>query len=240
MAKLAAARVLVVGLGGVGSWAAEFLVRGGVGHMTIIDDDVVDPTNRNRQLPALSSTHGMPKTDVMAARLRDINPMVKVVSLREFVPADPAAVDGLISRGMGPGKPFDFVIDAIDSLQPKVELIRASLKHRVRIVSSMGAGGRLDPGSVLTADLSQLQWDRETIRASNKAGGNVVVAHEKLGTYVRKKLAKDYGIVGGVLVVTSSEMPRKAFELGSHYARFACVVCSAAGGRSRQQKPCCQ
>lgn len=186
MAKLANARVLVVGLGGVGGYTAEFLVRGGVGHITVVDGDTVDPTNRNRQLIALASTEGQEKSAVLAQRLRDINPDVDVTARQEFVPADSAAVDALVAS-----EPFDFVVDAIDSLQPKVELIRAALKHRVRVVSSMGAGGRVDPGKVVVTDLSLMQWDREAIRTAKRAGNKAAagpICHEKLGRTVRKML----------------------------------------------------
>ena len=229
MARLARSRVLLVGLGGVGGYVAEFLVRGGVGHLTIVDGDAVDPTNRNRQLVALRSTEGQPKSAVLADRLRDINPEAQVTPRHEFVPADPAAVDALVASDS-----FDFVVDCIDSLQPKVELIRAALKHRVRVVSSMGAGGRLDPAAVIVADLSQMQWERAAIRTAKRAGNRKAagpVAHEKLGGHVRKRLSSQYGIEGGVTVVTSEEVPRKAFELtpdkskhkASYYGTWACL-----------------
>ena len=115
MGRLANARVLLVGLGGVGGYTAEFLARAGIGYMTIVDGDTVDQTNRNRQLVALTSTEGQPKSTVLAERLRDINPSCHVTARQEFVPADPAQVDALVAS-----EPFDFVVDAIDSLQPKV------------------------------------------------------------------------------------------------------------------------
>jgi tRNA A37 threonylcarbamoyladenosine dehydratase len=125
MGRFAEARVLLVGLGGVGGYTAEFLVRSGVGHITIVDGDSVDPTNRNRQLIALSSTEGRPKSAVLAERLRDINPSCHVTARQEFVPADPAQVDALVAS-----EPFDFVIDAIDSLQPKVRTDQTSKPNR--------------------------------------------------------------------------------------------------------------
>ena len=235
MGKLADARVLVVGLGGVGGYTAEFLVRGGVGHITVVDGDTVDPTNRNRQLIALASTEGQEKSAALAQRLRDINPDVDVTALQQFVPADPAAVDALVAS-----QPFDFVVDAIDSLQPKVELIRAALKHRVRVVSSMGAGGRVDPSKVIVTDLSLMQWDREAIRTAKRAGNRAnagPIPHEKLGAAVRKMLEKQYGIVGGVTIVTSEEIPKMgAFALTpdktKHKASFygTCSFIPAAFG----------
>lgn len=115
MGRLANARVLLVGLGGVGGYTAEFLARAGIGYLTIVDGDTVDPTNRNRQLVALTSTEGQPKSTVLAERLRDINPSCHVTARQEFVPANSAQVDALVAS-----EPFDFVVDAIDSLQPKV------------------------------------------------------------------------------------------------------------------------
>jgi tRNA A37 threonylcarbamoyladenosine dehydratase len=115
MGRLAKSRVLIVGLGGVGGYTAEFLARAGIGHITIVDGDSVDPTNRNRQLVALTSTEGQPKSAVLADRIRDINPNCRVTARQEFVPADPIQVDALVASDS-----FDFVVDAIDSLQPKV------------------------------------------------------------------------------------------------------------------------
>ncbi|MBS1212273.1 MAG: tRNA threonylcarbamoyladenosine dehydratase, partial [Proteobacteria bacterium] len=130
--RLRKAHVLVVGMGGVGSFAAEFICRAGVGAMTIVDGDVVDPSNRNRQLPALATTHGMPKADVMAERLLAINPDLRLTALKEFM--TPGRAVELLSR------PYDYVVDAIDSITPKVTFIKAAYEHRVRLISSMGAG----------------------------------------------------------------------------------------------------
>jgi tRNA A37 threonylcarbamoyladenosine dehydratase len=211
LARLARMHVLVVGLGGVGGNATEWLVRGGIGHITIVDGDVVDPTNRNRQLIALRSTQEEPKAHALAKRLLDINPQLDCRPRQEYLQPDPAALDALLQSA-----PFDYVVDCIDSLQPKVELIRSALKHRVPVVSTMGAGGRLDPSQVITCDLSELRWERQAKKAQNEgtAGQNTgPVAHDKLGAFVRKKLKKEYGIEGGITVVTSTELPAKAFAL---------------------------
>ena len=211
LARLARMHVLVVGLGGVGGNATEWLVRGGIGHITIVDGDVVDPTNRNRQLVALRSTQAEPKAHALAKRLLDINPQLDCRPRQEYLQPDPAAVDALLQSAS-----FDYVVDCIDSLQPKVELIRSALKHRVPVVSTMGAGGRLDPSQVITCDLSELRWDRQAKKAQNEGTpgqNNGPVAHDKLGAFVRKKLKKEYGIEGGITVVTSTEMPAKAFAL---------------------------
>ena len=139
--------VMVVGLGGVGSFAAEFLARAGVGKMTIIDGDTVDLTNTNRQLPALHSTVGRSKTGVMAERMKDINPELDLIVREEFLTPD--LVKTLITEE------YDYVFDCIDSIQPKQYIIVACKQKGVRVVSSMGAGGRIDPSKVQVADLSQ-------------------------------------------------------------------------------------
>nr|WP_121270151.1 tRNA threonylcarbamoyladenosine dehydratase [Pedobacter schmidteae] len=129
--------VLVVGLGGVGSFAAEFMCRSGIGEMTIVDGDVVDPTNRNRQLPALFTNHGVSKADIMKERLRAINPDIKLHVIKDFL--TPQKCRELMEQ------PFDYVMDCIDSLTPKTILLSKALEKNVPIVSSMGAGGKLDP-----------------------------------------------------------------------------------------------
>jgi tRNA threonylcarbamoyladenosine dehydratase len=139
--------ILVVGLGGVGSFAAEFLCRAGVGRMTIVDGDTVDLTNVNRQLPALHSTVGKPKTTVMAERMLDINPDLILNVMETFLTPD--SVKTLITSE------YDYVFDCIDSVQPKQYVIVACKQQGIRIVSSMGAGGRIDPSKVQIADLSE-------------------------------------------------------------------------------------
>ena len=147
LAKLQNSHVLVVGMGGVGSFAAEFICRAGVGEMTIVDGDVVDPSNRNRQLPALSSTHGQSKATVMGERLLDINPNLKLHIRHEFITPDTAA--DLVSQH------YDYVVDAIDSLTPKIHMIRAAKTQKLNIISSMGAGGKLDPTQLRVVDISK-------------------------------------------------------------------------------------
>lgn len=145
--RLNQANVLVVGMGGVGSFAAEFIARAGVGKMTIVDGDVVDPSNRNRQLPALSSTHGVSKADWMAARLRDINPELELKVVKEFLNPEKAYEIILAEE-------YDYIVDAIDSITPKLNLLIAAYRHKKRIISSGGAGGKLDPTKLKVADLS--------------------------------------------------------------------------------------
>jgi len=176
--KLKNANVLVVGLGGVGAVAAEMICRAGVGKITIADGDVVEITNRNRQLPALKSTEGRPKTEILAQRLLDINPGLELNSVFEFV-RDERAVELLKSQS------FDYVVDAIDTLSPKVFLIHHALELGLNLVSSMGAGGKIDPSKVAVTDISKSY-------------------NCKLARMIRKRLNK-LGIKKGFRVVFSSE-----------------------------------
>ena len=144
--RLKNAHLLIVGLGGVGSWAAEMLCRAGVGEFTIIDADVVDITNINRQMPALASTVGKPKCEVVAERMRAINPCARINVKRLFV--DPENIEAIMNEA-----DFDFVVDAIDTLEPKGALIRECWKRGTRIVSSMGAGAKCNLADIRTGDL---------------------------------------------------------------------------------------
>ncbi len=145
--KLKAAHVLVVGLGGVGAYAAEMICRAGVGRMTIADGDKITVSNRNRQLPALKSTEGLSKAEVMGQRLLDINPDIKLTIIREFL-KDEKTVN-VLDTG------FDYVVDSIDTLSPKIFLIYHSLQRKFPVVSSMGAGGKFDPTRVKISDISE-------------------------------------------------------------------------------------
>lgn len=176
--KLKQANVLIVGLGGVGAYAAEQLCRAGIGKMTLVDGDVVDTTNRNRQLPALISNTGKPKAEVLAARFRDINSNIEITVVNDFI-TDEKTVELLKSQS------FDYVIDAIDTLSPKVFLIYHALQIGLPVVSSMGAGGKTNPEKVQIADISKSH-------------------HCKLAKVIRKRLSK-IGVNKGVKVVYSSE-----------------------------------
>ena len=176
--RLQRAHVLVVGLGGVGAYAAEMICRAGVGRMTIVDADSVQPTNLNRQLPALHSTLGQAKADVMAARLRDINPQLELTVVQAFLK------DGDIPAVLDAAS-YDFVVDAIDTLAPKCHLIAETLRRRIKIVSSMGAGAKSDITQVRFADV----WD---------------TYHCGLSKAVRKRLQK-MGIRHKLPVVFSTE-----------------------------------
>ncbi len=176
--KLRSAHVLVVGLGGVGAYAAEQLCRAGIGKMTIVDGDVVDKTNRNRQLPALISNEGKPKAEVLGERFLDINPDLELRTVNVYL-KDERMVEILHDAK------YDYVVDAIDTLAPKVFLIYHSVQAGLPIVSSMGAGGKFDPALVQVADISKSY-------------------NCKLARVIRKRLHK-LGIRKGVQVVFSPE-----------------------------------
>ena len=146
--RLQSANILIVGLGGVGSFAAEFLVRSGIGNLTIVDGDTVDITNINRQLPALSSTIGKNKTDVVAERILDINPEINLKKINEFL--EPERMEELLKQ-----EKFDYVLDCIDSLSPKLALIITCKRKKIKLVSAMGAGGKTDPSKVMVRDISK-------------------------------------------------------------------------------------
>ena len=146
--KLKAANVLVVGLGGVGAYSAEMICRAGVGKMTIVDGDEVSVTNRNRQLIALTSTFGKSKAALMAERLLDINPDLELTVIDEYI-KDDRMIEILDSDS------FDYVVDAIDTLAPKIYLIYHSVQKGLRIVSSMGSGGKYDPTAIEVCDISK-------------------------------------------------------------------------------------
>jgi tRNA A37 threonylcarbamoyladenosine dehydratase len=192
LARLQSAHVLVVGMGGVGSYAAEFICRGGIGRMTIVDGDIVDPSNRNRQLPALATTHGLAKADVMAERLLAINPDLELNVIKEFITPE-RSVEILAT-------PYDYVVDAIDSITPKVTFIRTAHERKVRLISSMGAGAKLDPTQLKVVDISK------TYRCP-------------FAKYVRHRL-KAYGIVRGVKTVFSPEAPIKESLMMTDGANF--------------------
>lgn len=162
---LAQARVLVVGVGGVGGYVAEMLARSGVGHLTLVDSDTVSQSNLNRQVIALRSTVGEAKVDLFARRVADIDPACEVRPLRRLVTPDDVA--GLLAPG------FDFVADCIDTVAPKVALLAACKDRAVRVISSMGAGGRLDPTRVRYADLWETREDglARAVRAAFKRMG---------------------------------------------------------------------
>jgi tRNA A37 threonylcarbamoyladenosine dehydratase len=173
------AHVFLAGLGGVGSFAAEALARMGVGRLTLVDHDVVSGSNLNRQLPALASTVGQKKTQVMAGRIREINPYCELQLVERMLTADdmPEAL----------ADSYDFVIDAIDSLSCKAALVATAYHKGLRVASSMGAGGKLDPTRVRVGDV----MDSEICA---------------LAKHMRRRLRRQ-GIARGVLAVWSTEPP---------------------------------
>ncbi len=146
--KLRSAHVLVVGLGGVGAYAAEQICRAGVGEMTIVDGDDIESTNINRQLPASISNLGKDKALVMGERLLDINPNLKLNIINEYL-REERMIEVLRERS------YDYVVDAIDTLAPKLFLIYHSLQNNLNIVSAMGAGGKMDPTKIQVTDISK-------------------------------------------------------------------------------------
>jgi tRNA A37 threonylcarbamoyladenosine dehydratase len=143
--------ICVVGIGGVGSWAAEALARSGIGRITLIDMDDICVTNINRQIPALSSTVGQLKTEVMAERIRQINPDCRVDCIDDFITPDNIA-DYISAR-------FDYVIDAIDSVRPKAALLAFCRRNKISVISTGGAGGQMDPSQIQVADLAKTIQD---------------------------------------------------------------------------------
>lgn len=174
--------VLCIGLGGVGGLAAELVARLGVGAMTIVDGDAVEATNINRQIPALTSTLGNPKALVMADRLMDINPKLKLTVLERFL--SPEDMPGVLNTGH-----YDCVLDAIDSVPSKIALLAECVRRGIPAVSAMGAGLRTDPGAIRCGDIAETS----------------VCPLAKL---VRKGL-RELGIEHGVTAVYSTETPRK-------------------------------
>ncbi len=158
MRRLQEAHVLVVGVGGVGAYAAEMLCRAGVGEMTIVDADTVQPTNINRQLPATHSTIGRPKVEVLAERFRDINPDIRLHALPMYLKEEEVAslLDGTLNCQLSSVNcQFNIIVDAIDTIAPKCALIVEAMRRGIPIVSSMGAGAKSDITQIRFADL----WD---------------------------------------------------------------------------------
>ena len=178
--NLMSKNVLIIGLGGVGGICAEMIVRAGIGKMTIVDNDTIDASNINRQIPALHSTTNMSKAKVLAARLLDINPLLDLTVLEEFMQEDKTIQ--LIEK-----EKWDYIVDCIDTLSSKVFFIKSCMDRSLPLVSSLGAGGKLDPSQIEVTDISK--------------------THEcNLAKYVRKRL-HSLGIYKGLKVVFSPEKP---------------------------------
>lgn len=179
---LRSSHVLVVGLGGVGAYAAEMVARAGIGELTIADSDVVNPSNINRQLIALNSTIGEPKAEVLAKRLRDINPELKLHVVNDYIKDE-------LTYTLLDSARYDYVVDAIDTLSPKLALIAAALERKIPLVSSMGAGAKMDPTLMEIKDISKTH-------------------HCPLAHMLRKRLHK-IGIRSGFSAVFSPEPIRE-------------------------------
>lgn len=223
IARFRESTVAVIGVGGVGSYAAEMVVRAGVGNIIILDSDDVSLTNKNRQLLALDSTIGRSKCDVLAERLKDINPGLGLTLIKEYI--EPEGIEKVLG-----GYKIDFLIDAIDTLSPKLHLIKYCMDKGIPLVSSMGAGAKFDATKVRLADVSK--------------SFNCPLA------YIVRKRLRHLGIKKGFKVVFSEELPdrdsivpcedrNKKSQVGTiSYipAVFGCVCAQAAlshlmGGR---------
>jgi tRNA threonylcarbamoyladenosine dehydratase len=194
--KLNKAHVLIVGLGGIGSFAGEFIARAGVGTMTIIDGDAFDPTNKNRQLTALDSTIGKNKAVVLGERIKDINPDINLNIVQEFV--EPTRVWELLKEY----KP-DYVMDCIDSVTPKLEWIKACKVLGIKIITHLGAGGKMDPSQVKVKHLHK-------------------TANCKLAKHLKKRLKKDQVYFERIKAVYSEEIQLKSslkMTDGSNYKK---------------------
>ncbi len=188
--------VLIVGLGGVGGYAAEAIARAGIGTVTIVDGDVVDPTNRNRQIQALATTHGQSKAQLMAERMRAINPDIVLHVIEKFL--DPETIQEVVKDN------YDYVIDAIDSVSPKMYMLQCAQQLGHRIVSSMGAGGKMDPTQIIVKDLHKTHTC-------------------PFAQLVRKRMRR-LKITKGIKAVFSTELPlRESIMLtdGSNYKKSA-------------------
>ncbi|AQS60495.1 tRNA cyclic N6-threonylcarbamoyladenosine(37) synthase TcdA [Desulforamulus ferrireducens] len=177
LAKLRAAKVIVFGVGGVGSYTVEALARAGIGELTLVDFDTVDITNINRQLHALDNTVGQYKVDLMAARIKNINPEARVNPIRAFY--SPQNGDELLNTD------YSYVVDAIDNVTGKLDIIKRCYFQGIPIISSMGAGNKLDPAAFRVADISETSVDplarvirRELRKASIEKGVKVVFSLE--------------------------------------------------------------
>ena len=182
IAKLQNAHILVAGLGGVGGYAAEQLCRAGIGKLTIVDSDSVQSSNRNRQIIALKSTQGQKKAEIFRQRLLDINPDIKLIVKSDYLLDE--SIDELLKVH------YDYMVDAIDTLTPKVQLLAKAKLKGLRIVSSMGAGGRFDPSKVEITDISK--------------------SHHCKFAFVVRKYLKKYNISEGIKVVFSPERVGKS------------------------------
>ncbi len=205
--RLRNAHILILGVGGVGAYAAEQIARAGVGRITLVDGDRVEPTNCNRQLPALTQNFGRPKAEVVAERLRQINPFAEITGIVEFL--RDSRIDELLDDAR-----YDYAIDAIDSLSPKVFFLMGCRKRKIPVISSMGSGGKTAPELIQIADISRTHGCA-------------------LARAVRKRLA-GFGVTRGIKTVFSpEEVPRSAIrswqdEEGRNHSTVGTLSCMPA------------
>lgn len=195
--KLSQKNVLIVGLGGIGSFAAEAIARSGIGKVTIVDGDSVEISNKNRQLVALDSTIGTLKAEVMALRMKEINPNLDITVITTFL--NPEDMEALVKQG------FDYILECIDSVTPKITLISLAKKNKIPIICSGGAGGKMDPTKVRVTDITKVYNCRLTM-------------------FVRRRLKKELKYVKGIKVVFSEEKIDKESLIltdGSNYKKSA-------------------
>jgi tRNA A37 threonylcarbamoyladenosine dehydratase len=193
------AHVCIIGIGGVGSWSAEALARSAIGRLTLIDLDHVAVSNINRQLPALSATLGMAKVQVMAARIGQINPACRVAAIEEFLVRD--NLDRLLAGH------YDYVIDCIDGFRIKAALIAHCRRHKIRLITVGGAGGRSDPTRIRVADLGKTE-------------------HDALFSKTRRLLRQEYGF---------TKNPRRRFDIPCVYSAEQPLFPDADGGVCREK-----
>ncbi len=183
--------VAVLGIGGVGSFAAEALARSGVGRLVLVDKDDVDITNVNRQIHALLSTVGQPKVDLMAARIKDINPECEVVSLKMFYTEE--TYEQFFDQNI------DYVIDASDTISYKIHLMKECLERKIPIISSMGAANKNDPTRFQVADISKTHTDpiakviRTRLKKEGIRKGITVVFSDESPIVIREEIRKEVG-----------------------------------------------
>ena len=195
--RLQQCNVLIVGVGGVGAYSAEHICRSGIGAITIVDADSVSESNINRQLIALHSTIGIPKVELMRDRMLDINPELRIEARNMFV--NPDNILEIVGS-----QHFDYIVDAIDTIAPKIALLTYAYNHNIPVISSMGAGGRTDPTKISVTDISKTYND-------------------KLASVVRQRLRKE-GIKSGIKVVFSTEVADTEAVMQTPGARNQCSV----------------
>ncbi len=207
--------VMIIGMGGVGSFAAEFICRSGIGKMTIIDGDVVDPTNRNRQLPALATNHGISKATIMSERLKSINPEIDIQIIKDFI--NPEMVETLLTY-----QP-DYIIDAIDSITPKITFLQFAYENKIPLVSSMGAGGKLDPTQIKVVDISK------TIICPFAQQVRKVLKQHKIYKGIKVVFSPESNVKESLMMTDGTNYKKSAYGTMSYMpATFGAVAASVA------------